>query len=209
MENEKQSGKHRKLLEGKLALDFANTVDWHASDHPQETLCSYGDLLTWGRKAGIVSSNEATALRQEAGRQPERASAVLKEAYELREVVYRVFAAVARGAPPRRTDMTALNAALRRALLHLVLVPGAAGFLWDWHGEGGELDRVLWPVVRSAAELLTSEELDRVRQCADADCGWLFLDMSKNRSRRWCEMRSCGNRAKARRYYARHRATKQ
>ena len=79
-------------------------------------------------------------------------------------------------------------------------------FAWDWTPENA-LDRVLWPVVRDAAELLSGEDLDRVGRCADANCGWLFLDTSRNHSRRWCSMKDCGNRAKARRHYQRTAAS--
>jgi predicted RNA-binding Zn ribbon-like protein len=91
---------------------------------------------------------------------------------------------------------------------HARLIPGANGALaWDWEDEGGSADLMLWPIARSAADVLTSpRELARVRQCPGAGCGWVFLDETKNRSRRWCDMDVCGNRAKARRHYARAHA---
>ena len=106
----------------------------------------------------------------------------------------------------RRPDLAALNAALSKVLANACLVPAEDGFAWAWGGEDAALRRVLWPIVRSAAELLTSDKLDRVGQCAGDSCGWLFLDTSRNRSRRWCEMEHCGNRAKARRHYRRQQA---
>lgn len=206
MEGGKKTERDRMLEEGKLALDFANTVDWHASDHPEESLHRYEDLVAWGLKAGTVSSDEASALRRSAAREPEVAGAILEQARALREVIYRIFAGVAGDRAPDPSDLAALNAALGDALPHLALAPESGGFAWVWRETGGALERVLWPVAKSAAVLLTSDVLDRVRQCADENCGWLFLDMSKNRSRRWCDMKSCGNRAKARRYYARQHA---
>ncbi len=93
------------------------------------------------------------------------------------------------------------------ALARLRLVPGPDGLGWDWAADDRALDGVIWSVAHSAAELLTSERLDRVRECAESRCGWLFLDASRNRSRQWCDMKVCGNRAKARRHHARKKAT--
>jgi predicted RNA-binding Zn ribbon-like protein len=195
--------RQRDLLAGKLALDFANTVGWHASEHPEETLHHYEDLLSWGEQAGAISASEAEGLRADATRGTEAADATLEQARIFRETIYRIFSAIAGGDAPAASDLDSLNRALAIALPHGILVPDQEGFAWGWRAEPGALDRVLWPVARAAGVLLTSDDLDRVRQCADDDCGWLFLDMSKNRSRRWCDMKSCGNRAKARRYYAR------
>ncbi len=80
------------------------------------------------------------------------------------------------------------------------------GFIWDWQDDPEPaLDRVLWPIIRSAAQLLIADELSRLKLCDADDCGWLFVDGSRNRSRRWCDMSDCGNRAKARRYRERQR----
>ena len=122
-------------------------------------------------------------------------------AVELREAIYRIFATIAEDARPDVNDLELLNAALGPALSNARIVEGPDGFTWDWAGDAAMLDRMLWPVARSAAELLSSAQLDRARQCADEKCGWLFLDMSRNRSRRWCSMEYCGNRNKARTYY--------
>ena len=104
-------------------------------------------------------------------------------------------------------DLERLNRAVSRILAQTRIVPAANGFTWAWNESEEALDQVLWPVVRSTIDLLTSADLGRVRECASEHCGWLFLDSSKNRSRRWCSMEACGNRTKARRHYARRRAT--
>jgi predicted RNA-binding Zn ribbon-like protein len=111
--------------------------------------------------------------------------------------------AISLGSQPPAADLAAFNAELARSLARSRIVLTAEGFAWDWTDGGDALDQMLWPVVRDASDLLTSEELDRVGQCADDRCGWLFLDSSRNRSRRWCSMEDCGNRAKARRHYQR------
>ncbi len=192
-----------KLLGGALCLDFANTANWHKSEHPVELLNTYEDLVGWSRHADILSDVDAGTLLREAAGQPDVAEAVRVQAVELREAIYRIFSAIAEDDRPDVNDLELLNAALGPALSKARIVEGPDGFTWDWAGEAAMLDRMLWPVARSAAELLASAQLDRARQCADEKCGWLFLDMSRNRSRRWCSMEYCGNRNKARTYYRR------
>ncbi|NPV53630.1 MAG: hypothetical protein HPY71_08905 [Firmicutes bacterium] len=188
------------LLGGRLCLDFANTVDWHASDHPREWLTSYSDLVAWSRHAGILTEAQAQDLNHAATRQPEEAASVLERAISLREALYRIFSAIASKREVNVEDIAIVNTILNKALVHLQVVSLGNSFTLGWNGEG-ELDRMLWPVVWSAAELLTSGDLNRVRECAGDGCGWLFLDTSKNRTRKWCSMEDCGNRAKARRHY--------
>src|SRR5581483_5720104 len=100
----------------------------------------------------------------------------------------------------------AINAALADALPHLRVAPRGGGFAWELLPDGGSLVAPLRPIARSAGELMTADALARVRECDGASCTWLFLDESRNRSRRWCSMESCGNRAKARRHYRKRRA---
>jgi predicted RNA-binding Zn ribbon-like protein len=186
-----------------LCLDFANTMSDRPSDSPQELLKSYNDLVSWAAQAHIVTENEAERLRNEAVSRPAEASAVLKRAIDLREAIYRIFSALGNDSSAEEADLVILNGALSEGMAQAHIVPKANGFSWDWSGKEDALERILWLVVRSAADLLVSEELDTVRVCASEDCQWLFLDTSKNKSRRWCDMKSCGNRAKARRHYQR------
>jgi predicted RNA-binding Zn ribbon-like protein len=194
------------LLGERTSLDFANTADWHASDDPVEYLTSYAALVAWGQHVGILTDRQVQDLLDEAGRRPSEADAIHQRAVALREAIYRIFAAISAGLPAEEEDMALFNAELSRTLARSRVVPSGEGYTWGWTGEKVALDRVLWPVVRDAADLLTSEDLARVGQCADDKCGWLFLDTSRNQSRRWCSMADCGNRAKARRYYQRSRA---
>ena len=195
------------LLGGRHSLDFANTADWHASDHPIETLTSYSELVAWSVHAGILTGHQSRQMLTEAERLPADSNTVLNRAIALREAIYRIFSAITRGHEPEAGDLAVLNAELSRTLAQSRIVLTAEGFTWEWAGGEVALDRMLWPVVRDAADLLTSGDLARVGQCADGKCGWLFLDTSRNRSRRWCSMEDCGNRAKARRHYQRsHRS---
>jgi predicted RNA-binding Zn ribbon-like protein len=132
---------------------------------------------------------------------------VLRRAIRLREALYPLFRGAAQGQPPDPDDLGVLQAELTRALPHLRIGWSPAGFAREWEHGSPALDQVLWPVSWSAAELLTHGPIDRIRECpGQGNCGWLFLDLTKNASRRWCDMRVCGNRAKARRHYARAQA---
>jgi len=193
------------LLGGRPSLDFANTADWHASDQPVETLTSYSELVAWSVHAGILTEPQSQRILGAAARRPVEAAAVLDRAIALREAIYRIFSAITHGHKPQVADLAVLNAELSTTLAQSRIVSTAAGLAWDWAGGEDAPDRMLWPVVHDAADLLTSRGLDRVGQCADGRCGWLFLDTSRNRSRRWCSMEDCGNRAKARRHYERSR----
>ncbi len=190
-----------------LCLDFTNTLNDRASGHPRELLNSYGDVVTWSQGAQLLTEDEANRLLAEAGRHPEQARAVLHRAIEVREAMFRLFLALAEGAVPQESDLDILNNALSEAMAQAHIVHSPEGFRWDWVGKEDALDRPLWPVVRSAADVLTSAQLSKVRVCAAEDCSWLFLDTSKNRSRRWCDMNTCGNRTKARKHYERKRQT--
>jgi predicted RNA-binding Zn ribbon-like protein len=193
-----------KQFGGELCLAFTDTTEWRASDQQQESLTSYARLVSWSQRVGILTDAQADRLLREADGRPTEAGAVLERAILLRETAYRIFSTIAKGQPPGSSDLDRLNSALTEALVRLQVIPTVGGFAWDWKGGNKALDRMLWPVVRSAADLLTSARLDRVKECAGG-CTWLFLDMSRNRSRRWCTMRVCGNRAKARRHYQRGR----
>jgi predicted RNA-binding Zn ribbon-like protein len=194
------------LKSGRLCLDFANTADWHASDQPEEQLNSYADLVSWSEQVGVLTEDEVQQLLREAAHHPDDAAAVLEQAISFREALYQIFSAITVGESPEVADLAILNEVLSTALGRLHLVSTSAGFGWEWIDEENELERMLWPVAQSAAALLTSAELIRVGRCADDRCGWLFMDMSRNRSRRWCDMGDCGNRAKARRHYQRKQA---
>lgn len=191
------------LSGGRLCLDFANTKSNRYGEHPEDLLVSYEDLVAWSRQTGIVGDDEAARLRAEAERRPIDAAAALAQATTLREAIFRVFEAVTGGRPASAEDLAALNAALAGVLAQSRLVPGDSGYRWAWAGEESALERLIWPVAWSATDLLTSPELSQARECASPTCEWLFMDTSRNRSRRWCDMKTCGNRAKARRHYQR------
>jgi predicted RNA-binding Zn ribbon-like protein len=188
---------------GELCLDFANTVGG-SRENPKERLNRYEDLIGWSIHAGTIDPETGDALLSRAGAEREHADRVLDRARQLREAIYGIFAAIAGDHEATGEDIARLNAELERAQVHLRVAPVAGGFDYLF-ADGSALDRPLWPIARSAADLLVSDDLARVKRCGGHDCDWLFLDQSKNKSRRWCDMRDCGNRAKARRHYRRHK----
>jgi predicted RNA-binding Zn ribbon-like protein len=188
---------------GELCLDFVNTL----GDRPRcanENLHRYEDLLAWGAEAGTLNAAGREELARRAAREPRRAAAALRRALDLREALFRVFAALADGATVADADLAAVNRRLPSLLARLQLAGhGGEPLCWTWAGPADAWARVLAPVARSAADLLTSGEVPQLRECASETCSWLFVDRSRTHRRRWCDMKTCGNRAKARRHYRR------
>jgi predicted RNA-binding Zn ribbon-like protein len=193
---------------GSVALDFANTLGGMHTSPTHEHLIEYADLVEFGRSAGTISPSQGRRLIGEAEREPARAAAVLRRAISLREAIWRVFDAFAKNARAEPTDLATIHEEELAALRHARFQPSAADVDYAWSDEV-PLDRPLWAIARSAADLRRSkEELSRVRECGSATCEWLFIDKSRNHTRRWCDMNDCGNVAKVRRFRARQRAPK-
>jgi predicted RNA-binding Zn ribbon-like protein len=157
------------------------------------------------------SGSTPTTTPPETAVGPEGARGTLSRAFDLREAIHRVISRAIASESQYESDLSVLNRELSVALSHLRVMPSGGAYDWDWDRSGDEgetpLDRPLWPVAQSAAELLTSERLGRVNVCAGDGCGWMFLDESRNNSRRWCDSRDCGNRERVRRHLARKRAS--
>jgi predicted RNA-binding Zn ribbon-like protein len=204
MDETEQAEHEFEFIAGNLSVDFTNTVSSRKEGPPREYLTDYPALVAWARQGGVLSNGEAAALRAQAATHPADAAAVVEEARVLREALYGIFTAGIEGRPVADADLAALNTSLERALAQAWVVRDGAGLGWGWCTDLA-LDRMLWPVARSGADLLTGPEAQRVSECMSDDCGWLFLDQTRNHSRHWCSMDGCGNRAKARRHYARRK----
>jgi predicted RNA-binding Zn ribbon-like protein len=198
-------GGYPRLLGGRLCLNYVNTLDPRAGDAPRDFLNAYADLAGWALHAGILTGVQARAIVAASEAQPAFADAIFKQGIELREAMHRVFLASAHGEMPIAADLEGIREAYSTALAHAHLTPREGGYEWVWPEENA-LERPLWAAARSAVDLLTSPEIGRVKECANHGCGWLFLDTSKNGSRRWCSMEGCGSQVKMRRQYARRRA---
>lgn len=204
-----------RYVAGDVSLDFVNTVDWTPSGLLNDRLTDYPRLVEWAEGAGLLDADAAGSFRRAAGSSPREADAAIAEARALRQALHQVFAWVVEPAGAR-AHPAELDAAvehvsrfLRGALSNLGLElqgEGSPQLVWPWQRRRDHAPRgdwaplgILWPVARAAAELLTSGEASRIRTCAGEDCGWMFVDRSRNGRRRWCEMETCGTIAKERR----------
>lgn len=191
-----------RLVGGAPCLDFINTVAYRGrEDGGVERLPDHAALVAWAERVGILGASAAQAARAAAAADPARAEAVAAEARALREAIARLFLG-----RPRPDDMALVNALLKQAPPRTVLAQQGAGFGWETPAAPEPLQAPLWPVLWNAVDLLTGERRQKVRCCADPECRWMFLDTARNRPRLWCSMEDCGNRAKARRHYARKHA---
>ena len=188
-----------------LCLDLTDTIDWRTSDHSKDSLQSYDDLVDWSIRKGVLDAEESKRLHALAKSDRTTAEQVLAQAKDLRETIYRIFSAIAHENEVRRGDVRTLNRFLGKAMAKIEVQPTESGYKLGWCTDD-LADKMLYSVAKSAAALLTSKHLDRVRECANEEegCGSMFLDYSKSHSRRWCSMKSCGNKVKVRAYYTRH-----
>lgn len=191
-----------KFIGGDPSVDFVNTVDWTSRGLEHDRIPDYERFTEWAQEAGVITADVGERLRKRAAAARPRAVAAAHEsAIRARWVLQRLFTAVvAREAPGAALDE--FNDLLTEALARLRVERATSGrrrIGWAWRGMGDSLESPLWPVVRSAAELLTSDELARIRVCDAPECGWMYVDRSRNGLRRWCQMETCGTREKNRR----------
>jgi len=191
-----------------LCLDYANTLGWRGGASA-ETLHGLPDLVKWcaaagGLLAGTIGAGADWGGAAWCARHPAQAAAIFNRAIAIRETLYRVFHAVASGGAPADDDLAELNRALKETPARSALQRAGTGFGWRVEPtRAAGAPALLAPALWSAGDLLAGAHLARVRECANGECLWLFLDESKNGTRRWCSMSACGNRAKAHRHYAR------
>lgn len=185
------------FIAGHLALDFVNTVAYRADDERREDrLRSADDVVRWANEAQLADRGAMTSA-------PRIGAAGLERIRAVREELFAAFHALANGTTIPADALARVSDALNEcsAKRRLALDDGAVR--WVWRSNARSADYLLFPVLSAATALLTSEALPAIRQCEDAGCGWLFLDRSNARKRRWCSMADCGNRNKARNFYRR------
>jgi predicted RNA-binding Zn ribbon-like protein len=202
---ETRAARELPIVGGHPALDFANTIDDPVGPARFDHIAAYAGLLQWGSRVGVISPQTARQLHEVATTHPRAAVAALKEAHQLRDVVNSTFTAVATNTGSPSVQWRALQPFIIDAISHAEITPttGSRGYHMVWP-RSDNLNAVVWPVANAALALLTGPDLHRVKQCAG--CPWLFLDQSKNSSRRWCAMNDCGTHEKIRRYVARRAA---
>jgi predicted RNA-binding Zn ribbon-like protein len=201
-----------KYVAGEASLDLVNTATWSERGLLNDRFTDYGRVVEWAAGAGVVGRAGAARLRRAAAEHPSAARSACASTRALRSALQELYAAVTAGGP-LDAPLRGFHPWLAEAHAHLRLdAPTAAdrregrALRWAWDEEEGRLDALLWPVVRGAAELLASGEGARIRMCGGEECGWVYVDRSRNGLRRWCEMETCGTRAKSIRRAERSRA---
>jgi predicted RNA-binding Zn ribbon-like protein len=197
-----------KYVGGDPSIDLVNTVDWVGDDLDHDRIPDYDRLTRWAEGAGVITAAVGQRLRGAAARRSREAAAAVAAAGWLRWVLQRLFSATAAGELPGAA-LDELNDLLADALPRLQLAPPSSSrrdtLALTWRGMGDELASPLWPVIWAAAQLLASDDAARIHVCAAPDCGWVYVDRSRNGLRRWCQMETCGTREKSRRRYRRER----
>lgn len=192
------------LVAGHPALDFVNTLDWRFRDSgPEELLNGYSGLVRFAAQAGLLSGEQLRRLKK---LPDEEAAQAFGRVLELRELLAQIFYAMKDREVPPVAAVTKLDHQIHEAQSRPRLRWNRSRFEMIWPSEGENPDLPLWMLARAAGDLLTGEAAGAIRVCENPECRWLFLDTSKNHTRRWCDMKLCGNRMKARRYKAQRRA---
>jgi predicted RNA-binding Zn ribbon-like protein len=194
------------LVGSDLAFDFTNTASGRGGPMHKEHLRCAEHVVAWARHARVLTPGDGQWLAALVVREEPLGVGLLRRALELRDVIYAIGRDVAAGEQPSAGQVDGLARIHAVCVARARLVPHGAGFVWAWDPKEAPVEAVLGPVALSALTLLTQGELSRVKQCQGDHCGWLFFDTTKNKSRRWCEMEVCGNRAKQRRHQGRRKA---
>jgi len=181
-----------------LSLDFVNTVGYISSENPIENLNSFSDLIEWSKQGKLISDDEAIVIFTKAKENILESERVFRRVLRLRKSVYDIFRSVISGEEISDKDLTVFNRELSLAMSKAEIFSREGELIWDWKNDG--IERILFLITRIAAQLLTSSDLEKLKCCSGENCGWLFYDTSKNKRRQWCDMRDCGNLAKARRF---------
>lgn len=181
-----------------LSLDFVNTVGYISSANPTEKLNSFSDLIEWSKQGKLISNDEGIAILTEAEKNVLESEKVFQRVLKFRKSVYDIFRSIINREEISRKDLTVFNNELSRAMSKAELFSHENELIWDW--KDNSLERILFLIARIAAQLLTSSDLENLKCCSGQNCGWLFYDTSKNNRRQWCDMRDCGNLAKAKRF---------
>ncbi|HJQ14657.1 MAG TPA: ABATE domain-containing protein [Anaerolineales bacterium] len=190
------------LVGGALCLDFANTINSRVKTE-HDYLISYSDLVDWANKVGLLSPTQTNQFHKRAKQNMAEAGETLEKARTLRELLYRLFSSAANDSEPNKKDMEMFVDSYGEAISNGHLIKAGNHYVSTWKVDE-TFNAVLWPIIHAAGALLQSKELHQVKECPG--CGWLFLDISKNQSRRWCSMNTCGARDKMRRYHKRKQA---
>ncbi|MCB8823142.1 CGNR zinc finger domain-containing protein [Microvirga rosea] len=187
------------LIGDVVALDFANTSSGRGSsqhlDHLREPL----HVVAWAHHVGVLGDAASVQAQALIEKNDPAFRDLLPRALMLREAIHGIGESVATGNTPRQADLRTVAIACASAIAAADLTPTDDGFRWTWPTDPPLPETILGPVALSAAGLLREGDLSRLKKCGGEHCGWLFFDLTKNNSRRWCDMAVCGNRQKSKR----------
>jgi len=197
-----------KFIAGDISLNFTNSVGGRILNNGDpikykiiaDKLESYTDLIEWGKEIGILNKSDFVAFEPLNLRDDKSSTNIFKRAISLREAIYKIMICIISNLEPRQEDIDLLNSECVNARENQKLIFESNQIIWDIQKETTKPDFILWQLALSAAELLTGGRINRIKNCPGENCGWLFIDKSKNGSRQWCDMKDCGNLAKVRRF---------
>jgi predicted RNA-binding Zn ribbon-like protein len=193
------------LIAGHPTLDLVNTLDWRFRDEgTEELLAGYNDLLRFCAESGLFTPKQIRQILR--GSTESAAAEALVGCRELREAAAVILYAAVDDRTPAASQIKDLDRFFKEAREHQQLAWSGSRLVWEWPASETGAELPFWTLSLSTMRLLTSDDMSRVRACEKPDCRWLFLDASKNHTRRWCDMKICGNRMKARRFKAQHKA---
>lgn len=190
------------LVGGHPALDLVNTLDWRFRETGREELLrDYGDLVQFVEQSDLIDAAEARGLISSV---PEsKGERVLAAVRELREAAAEVFYAALDGNEPATSAIRRLQDRAKEAKQQQQMRWCGSNLVWELP-QTATVALPLWLLSLRVEEFVTSDRMSLLRQCDSPECRWLFMDTSKNHTRRWCDMKICGNRMKARRFKAQH-----
>jgi predicted RNA-binding Zn ribbon-like protein len=189
------------IVGGHPAVDFVNTVHSWRSDPPPDYLHGFDDFIDWNRMFELIGPESAARFKAAPAKEKARA---FREALELRHDLHELLGAVADEKPLPQPALDHLNDVVRRTAAWRRLAAdeetGGTTISCVWNLSEAPVAAALGPVAWQAVNLLEHGRLERLKECPGESCGWLFIDSSKNRSRTWCSMKTCGNTAKVKRF---------
>ncbi|MBY0613062.1 MAG: CGNR zinc finger domain-containing protein [Beijerinckiaceae bacterium] len=193
------------LVGSEVAFDFTNTASGRGHTSHQDHLQSAETVIAWAVHAKVIGAVDAEVLRAAVSSDERLAARMLNEALELRDIIHDIGMEFSSGRRARDQQVDALAKVHADCIARARLTNHGGGFIWTWDARSAPVEVILGPITLSALTLLTRSDLSRIKMCQGEHCGWLFFDVTKNKSRRWCEMEVCGNRAKQKRHQSRQR----
>ena len=195
----KRTAKNMLLDGGSYCFDFANTVHSRRDEDTYDYLNTYEDVIDWSERVNLLPKDRLQKLREYAAADKKEAIQKLKEIIEKRELLYVILSSIIQNKNIDETKIGEFNKFLSESLSHLRLRINKQNIIIEWQQDKIDLTEPLWAVYKDAYDIITTAQLDRIKECKA--CGWVFIDKSKNNSRTWCNMQTCGSIDKAKRYY--------